>query len=374
MSVIEMHSSWLAINTVVGCPNGCKYCLLQANNNNICLPKELVSPKDAVKELLNSKYYDESIPVCLLPNTDAFVNKKNIKYLSELLDEIMINHLPNIIVIITKCKITNDIIEKVVDMQKKGYKIVFYISYSGLGKEIEPNIQEKILKNNFKILHKNGIKVIHYFRPFMPQNSDPKKIRKILNFVHHYTNISVISGLSLIETFYEKIHCWDEVKENKELALKASCIYPNKAWDFFYNNYSHPQLIFQTNTCALNYLFQQSSPYYNTFECKQYNHCTKSQKEICQQLHLKINEKLIVKKCVQLLKRLEIYDDSVEFIFHDKSSLELKNVNAKIGDLSFLSWMLGIKVYVNRKTYAKETYNSSLNGARPLILKVGESK
>ena len=101
---------------------------------------------------------------------------------------------------------------------------------------------------------------------------------------------------------------------------------------------------------------------------------TKSQKEICQQLHLKINEKLIVKKCEQLLKRLEIYDDSVEFIFHDKSSLELKNINAKIGDLSFLSWMLGIKVYVDRKTYAKETYNSSLNGARPLILKVGESK
>ena len=57
MSVIEMHSSWLAINSVVGCPNGCKYCLLQANDNNICLPKELVSPKDAVKELLQKKYF-----------------------------------------------------------------------------------------------------------------------------------------------------------------------------------------------------------------------------------------------------------------------------------------------------------------------------
>ena len=48
MSVIEMHSSWLAINSIVGCPNNCKYCLLQATNDNNCFPRQLVSPKEYV--------------------------------------------------------------------------------------------------------------------------------------------------------------------------------------------------------------------------------------------------------------------------------------------------------------------------------------
>ena len=84
MAVVEMHSSWLAINSILGCPNGCRYCLLQATGDNLCRPRELVNPKEAVEELLKYKYYDESIPVCLLPNTDVFVNPKNTNYLMEL--------------------------------------------------------------------------------------------------------------------------------------------------------------------------------------------------------------------------------------------------------------------------------------------------
>jgi len=73
MSVIEMHSSWLAINLIVGCPNWCKYCLLQTTNDNNCLPKE------SVKQLLEYKYYDKDISVCLLSSIDVFVNPKSIK-------------------------------------------------------------------------------------------------------------------------------------------------------------------------------------------------------------------------------------------------------------------------------------------------------
>jgi hypothetical protein len=45
-----MHSSWLAINSIVGCPNGWKYCLLQAANDNNCLPKELATLEESVKQ------------------------------------------------------------------------------------------------------------------------------------------------------------------------------------------------------------------------------------------------------------------------------------------------------------------------------------
>ena len=42
----------------------------------------------------------------------------------------------------------------------------------------------------------NNIDVIHYFRPFLPQNSDPKRIEEILNFVNKYTDVSVTTGLA----------------------------------------------------------------------------------------------------------------------------------------------------------------------------------
>ena len=194
MSVIEMHSSWLAINSIVGCPNGCKYCLLQATNDNNCLPKELATPKESVKQLLEYKYYDKDIPLCLLPNTDVFVSKKNIKYLLELLNELDKNNVKNDLIIITKCKITDEVIDKVKYLKQKGQNVIFYISYSGLGKEIEPRINEEVLKDNFKKLKENNIDVIHYYRPFLPQNADPKQITEILDFVNQYTDISVTTG------------------------------------------------------------------------------------------------------------------------------------------------------------------------------------
>lgn len=372
MSVIEMHSSWLAINSIVGCPNGCKYCLLQATNDNNCLPKELATPEESVKQLLEYKYYDEDIPVCLLPNTDVFVNPKNVKYLLKLLDEIEKNNVPNDLIIITKCRITDEVIKKVKSLKSKSQNVVFYISYSGLGKEIEPRISEEILRDNFKRLSENGIDVIHYYRPFLPQNSDPEKIKEILDYVNQYTDISVTTGLALIETFINKIDCWDEIKENKEASLKANCVWPEIAWNYFNDNYSHQQQIFQTNTCGLNTkLKRPSTQYYGTEECLKYNHCSKEQRERCRLAHQKISEDLVKMRCSLLLEKLGFDSKIVEYNFDEYGSLELKNIDLKISDASYLSYKLGIKVYVSTNNIVKDTYNSTLNGAKPLVLKVG---
>ena len=375
MSVIEMHSSWLAINSIVGCPNGCKYCLLQATNDNNCLPKELATPKESVKQLLEYKYYDKDIPLCLLPNTDVFVSKKNIKYLLELLNELDKNNVKNDLIIITKCKITDEVIDKVKYLKQKGQNVIFYISYSGLGKEIEPRINEEVLKDNFKKLKENNIDVIHYYRPFLPQNADPKQITEILDFVNQYTDISVTTGLALIETFINKISCWEEIKKNKEECLKANCVWPESAWNYFNNNYSHSQQVFQTNTCGLNAkLNRPSTQYYGTEECLNYNHCSDEQRERCRLAHQELNEKLIISKCSFLLEKLGFDTSKVEYNFDEYGSLELKNIDLKISDASYLSYKLGVKVYITTNNIVKDTYNSTLNGAKPLVLKVGGKK
>lgn len=372
MSVIEMHSSWLAINSIVGCPNGCKYCLLQATNDNNCFPRQLVSPKEAVNQLLEYKYYDKDIPLCLLPNTDVFVNPKNIEYLLDLLQELENQNIKNDLIIITKCNITDSVIKKVNKIKEKGQNVVFYISYSGLGKDIEPRISEEILQNNFKKLKENNIDVIHYFRPFLTQNSDPKRIEEILNFVNKYTDVSVTTGLALIETFIDKIECWNEVKVNRELCLKANCVWPESAWNYFNEDYSHKQQVFQTNTCGLNTkLKRPSTQYYGTEECLNYNHCSKEQRERCKLAHQELKKELIKEKCLILLTKLGFNTESVEFNFDKFGSLELKNIDLKISDASYLSYKLGVKVYISTNNIVSNTYNSTLNGAKPLVLKVG---
>lgn len=373
MSVIEMHSSWLAINSIVGCPNGCKYCLLQATNDNNCFPRQLVSPKEAVNQLLEYKYYDKDIPLCLLPNTDVFVNPKNIEYLLDLLQELENQNVKNDLIIITKCNITDNVIKKVKKIKEKGQNVVFYISYSGLGKDIEPRISEEILQNNFKKLKENNIDVIHYFRPFLPQNSDSKRIEEILNFVNKYTDVSVTTGLALIETFIDKIECWGEVKENRELCLKANCVWPESAWNYFNEDYSHKQQVFQTNTCGLNTkLKRPSTQYYGTEECLNYNHCSKEQRERCKLAHQELKKELIKEKCLILLTKLGFNTKSIEFNFDKFGSLELRNIDLKISDASYLSYKLGVKVYISTNNIVSNTYNSTLNGAKPLVLKAGE--
>lgn len=373
MAVVEMHSSWLAINSILGCPNGCKYCLLQATGDNNCFPKQLSTPKEAVEKLLDYKYYDKDIPLCLLPNTDVFVNPKNFKYLLELLDEIEKHNIKNDLIIITKCKIPEEMITRAKKIKENNQNIVFYISYSGLGKEIEPRISEEILRDNFKRLSENGIDVIHYYRPFLPQNSDSKKITEILNYVNQYTDISVTTGLALIETFIDKIECWDEVKKNKDKCLKANCVWPENAWNYFNDNYSHKQQIFQTNTCGLNTkLKRPSTQYYGSFECQNYNHCSEEQRERCRLAHQQLNRELIISRCKRLLEKLDFDITNVEYVFDGYGSLELKNIDLKISDASYLSYKLGVKVYISTNNIVKTTYNSTLNGARPLVLKVGE--
>lgn len=372
MAAIEMHSSWLAINSILGCPNGCKYCLLQATGDNNCFPKQLITPKEAVEKLLKYKYYDEKIPLCLLPNTDVFVNPKNTKYLLELLDELEKHNVRNDLIIITKCKIPDNVIERAKTIKENNQNIVFYISYSGLGKKIEPRINEEILRDNFKRLNENGINVIHYYRPFLPQNSNPVQITEILDYVNQYTDVSVTTGLALIETFIDKIECWDEVKENKEKCLKANCVWPESAWNYFNNNYTHKQQIFQTNTCGLNTkLKRPSTQYYGSFECQNYNHCSEEQRERCRLAHQELNKEMVISKCQKLLEKLEFDTKDIEYTFDEYGSLELKNVELKISDASYLSYILGVKVYVSTNNIVSDTYNSTLNGAKPLVLKAG---
>ncbi len=363
--VIEMHSTWLAINSIVGCTNGCKYCFLQTKNENLIKPRIIVDEQTAIKQLLESKYYNSTIPICLLPNTDAFLNKKNIQYLKNLLFEIKKNKIKNILTIVTKCGIEESFIRYINEL-KMNKQIVIYLSYSGLGKTIEPNVDIEKIKKNFALLFENKIKFIHYFRPLIPSNSKKEKIDEILNYVSGYTKYSVITGLKLKEEYFDKIDFWNEIKKHKKEAIDAEGVWINDAFDYFYNNYNRKHYVFQTNACALsNVLKQPNLEYYNSYECKNYNICSKMQRNRCKISYVfnKINLK---NRVVRELKKLNKYDEKVIIKISDKIVIE--NLDLNVSDLAYLTYMCHKKVITNRRNKSDKYFNSSLNGSKPLVL------
>jgi len=369
MQLVAMHSSWLAVNSVVGCTNGCKYCLFQANGTNNVEPKILGTPKEAIEQLLDYKYYDESLPVCLLPGTDVFLNQSNIDYLEELLDTIEEYKVSNNLVLVTKCFIHDNIIEKLKEMNKDR-EVVVYLSYSGLPQELEPNVNKHDIEENFRRLSESGIKIVHYFRPFLPQNSSKEKLQETLDFVSKYTDVSSIMGLKLIRTFVKQVSdIWPDIKGREEELLKADAIWPEDVWNYFYDNYSHRQRLFQTNTCALNTkLGKPSTQYYGSEECLNYNICSEKQRELCKSCKRKLNKIEIINALNKYLEKLG-YEQNYDYSFDENNGLALKNIELSISDLSYLSFMLGIKVHLTESKPFDEIYNSALNGAKPYVLK-----
>ena len=365
-TTIEMHATWLTVNSVVGCTNGCKYCFLQSTNKNRSKPLYLKSGKMAIDDLINSKYYLEDIPVCLLPNTDVFLNEENMEYLKELLYKIDQRNLKNPIILITKCYISEKFIRYLKQFKEKGHKIVIYLSLSGLPQKLEPNVNHNLIKKNFLNLHKNGIDVIHYYRPITPLNSKKEDITKMLDFVSKYSNSSVIGGLKIKEDYFELIKFWPKLFNMKKQCLLADAVWTKEAYDFFYNNYDHNQVIYQTNYCALmQTLNKPAVSYYGTNECQNCNICPQEQRERCRKefIRLGVKTKEEVKKQITKIG----YKVSKEDIKIEGNKIKIYGINLNVGDIAYLTFALK-SVIISEKSNNLNYWNSPLNGAKPLVV------
>lgn len=368
MDLIEMHSSWLVINSIIGCPNGCKYCFLQGDGKNMCLPTFFSSPEEIVKELLNFKYYDETLPICLFPNTDIFLNEKTISYLLLTLDELEKNNIKNDLVLVTKCLIPDHVLDKLKSIKMSGRNIIVYLSYSGLDKEMEPNINHEDIRTNFKNLYNKGIPIIHYYRPLVKENSSKEKIDKVLDFVHQYTNISQVLGLMYVPSLEDKINIDSNTKEQYK---NATSLWPKEAWDYFYKDYKREGYFYQINTCALNTVLGKPSPYYGSYECKNYNHCSKEQRRVCRlNAKKRKNKGKILRELHSLLVSLGIDTKDYCYKYDIEEGIELYGILLDVKTLVYLSNKLGIKVSALKSKDLKDKFNSPLNGSKPLVIEV----
>jgi DNA repair photolyase len=282
--IIRQDETWIAIDGVVGCKMDCKYCFLQIYNQTPNAGKVLTPPNELIEKLLTFKNYTKDSYLMIGSETDIFMHSKNVEYLIQLISLLQYKSIQNKIVLVTKNSVPKKFIEFVNNNSLKD-KIVFYFSYSGLPKEIEPAVNQDKLKDSIAEISENNLKVIHYWRPLLPQNTTADKIQEIADFINKYAMCSVVLGLKYNPKIIENMSkFWDDLKYTNYIS-NVGQIYPYNKKDliykYFQDNFPNYPL-FETNSCALSYV--NNKPDFNGFFNSEYclnNKCPESQREIC---------------------------------------------------------------------------------------------
>lgn len=306
-SPTEQHSSWLASNPVIGCPMNCAYCFLRPEGLNKTKPRVLFSPDEAITDLLESEFYTKDIPIATGTRTDYFATPANMEYLRSYVKVYNERVIANPLIIITKQEIPDDMIDFFVDTQKMGTRFVFFLSYSGLDSSIEKGIDHEVIRQNFITLSQAGLRVIHYWRPFVPQNSTDEAIRKVIDHVTKYADASVTTGLKLTPEMKEQFWFWKEIQETRINLAETEGVWPEGIDEKLTEiKKEFPQhYIGLASSCAIACSF--GIPDYNGFwktEVCSNSSCPETQRKVCGK---KFKDYIITNEMVQkVFSRLDI--------------------------------------------------------------------
>lgn len=268
---VRQDNTWLVVDPIVGCTNNCQYCFLRIYEKATVGGKIIFSPNEAVEKLVNYWAFSESSFPMIGSETDMFLSKDSISYLMEFIRCYADKGIKNPLCISTKCYIPDEFIKFIETFKETNF--IFYLSYSGLPKEIEPQVSESVLLSNFRRLSDSGHKPIHLFRPIIPQNSTVEVFTRVLTNVEKYASCSVLRGLNLNPLLQEKIWFWSEAKSKKINFNENVSIWPSGWYENLIEakkqvpNYA----IFFKNSCAIAY--KSNMPEfvgtYGTDKCKE---------------------------------------------------------------------------------------------------------
>ena len=150
--VVDQHATWIAVNPIQGCPKACAYCFLNERGQTAVRPECLASPAKT----------------------------------GDLLAVLAGRQVPNPVVLITKCLIPDDAIDAVTTACGAGLRVIVYVSYSGLGRDIERGIRHEDLKTNFPRLARAGVPVVRYWRSAFPESAATDAMEAVLDCVASY--------------------------------------------------------------------------------------------------------------------------------------------------------------------------------------------
>lgn len=282
--LIAYHDSWISLDAIVGCSYNCKYCLLRLFGLTQKVPQKLFSSEESVNKLLNHLYFipDKTV-ICLGNRTDSFL-KDNIDFTLRVLLELEKYNLRNPICIATKSQIPIRFIKEI--KRLKNLKLIIFLSYSGLDKNLEPCIDILSIRKNFKVLAEENIPIVHFWRPLIPSNTSDLQIQDMLSFVSKYAKASVFIGLKyspdlrkIFDIHPELCVPYEDIPQYGDWLLPSI---EEKLWNTAKTQFSgYP--IFKHTSCAVSYVLQKSdynATIYRDDVCK-ISTCPDFQRRIC---------------------------------------------------------------------------------------------
>lgn len=193
--LISYHDTWMSIDPIHGCPYQCAYCVLRYGDKTGVRPQVIASPEETLKQLTQHPFFRPGITPLAIGNETDILHPLNKDYLIDLLGIFQAGGITNPISLITKTPLQNETLENIRKLDR--LRIVFYLSYSGLGNHHEPGFRDENFRENFIRVKQWGFPIVHYWRPLLPENTTSDAIIRMLEFVSTVADASVVIGLKL---------------------------------------------------------------------------------------------------------------------------------------------------------------------------------
>lgn len=366
--IVDQHATWIAVNPVQGCPKVCSYCFLNERGQTAVRPEQLASPAETADLLTASPYYAPDRPVALYTWTDVMALPSSRAHLTELLNALVERQIPNPIVLITKCPIPDNVLDMVTTARRAGLRTIVYLSYSGLGPEMERGIRHMDLKANFPQLADAGVPVVHYWRPAFPESATASTMEAVFDWAATYAHCTVAAGLKVEPAALPRLaRLWPELATTPGVTT-AECVYPQAFWDFIHaTRQRRPDYpLFHTNSCALAYVLGQPDRFgvFGSKVCTARNHCPTSQRRRCEADTLHRPE--LTEATVRTALEQRGYPDLTFTLDHPRGEVVIHAV-LPTSAAAALTHDLGIRVRVARQ-HSDTYWSSGTAGALPLVI------
>jgi len=366
--VIDQHASWLAVNPVQGCPKKCAYCFLNQRGQTRVVPVRLQPPAETVRLLLESDLYGPERPVALFTWTDVMAVTSSRAYLAELLDQFVSAGLPNVVVLITKCRVPAETIAAITTARAAGLRVIVYLSYSGLDTDIEAGIRHDQIRENFPALHDAGIPIVHYWRPAFPASATAKVMTEVLDTAARYAACTMAAGLKVEPEALDRLAALWPALATTPGVTQAEGVYPQAFWEFIHQtDRLHPGYpVFHTNSCALAYVLEEADRFgvHGGPVCRDRNRCPQTQRSLCDSAATTAlpGEAAIT----AALARRGLAGVPFELLVGRRELVLCAPIENRV--VSALTQDLGIRVRAEGQG-ADSYWSSGTSGARPLIIK-----
>lgn len=366
--IVDQHATWIAVNPVQGCPKACAYCFLNERGQVAVRPEHLATPEDTVSALVASPYYAPDRPVALYTWTDVMALPASRAHLARLLEVIADEELPNPFVLITKCHVPDETLAAINAARRRGVAMIVYLSYSGLGRDIERGIRHTAITDNFPRLAADGVPVVHYWRPAFPESATTSTMEHVLDWAAQYARCTVAAGLKVEPGALPRLAgIWPELATT-EGVTEAEGVYPRAFWEFIHHTGKrYPGYpLFHTNSCALAYILGRPDAFgvHRSTVCRVRNHCPAGQRQLCRDAD---NSRQPLTRA--LVRSALAQRDLADAPFRlDEQERELViSAPVETSRVAALTQDLGVRVRVDRAN-TDSYWNSGTAGALPLII------